>query len=96
MRESAAHGRIFDLGGIGTSGSVLFCIGFGGEVRSRYVVERMNPVFGAMRSSLMKLGKVSSACEIVAHTTNLSLRAAGLDYRKTSIRSAPDPHLYTR
>lgn len=58
MRESAAHGRIFDLGGIGTSGSVLFYIGFGGEVRTRYVVERMNPVYGAMRSSLLKSREV--------------------------------------
>jgi len=53
MRESAARGRIFDFGGISTHGSVLFYVGFGGEVRPRYVVERMTPVFGAMRSSML-------------------------------------------
>jgi lipid II:glycine glycyltransferase (peptidoglycan interpeptide bridge formation enzyme) len=54
MRESAAHGRVFDFGGIGTEGSVLFYTAFGGEVSLRYIVHRIPPVFGAMRSSAMK------------------------------------------
>ena len=58
MRESAAQGRIFDLGGIGTTGSVLFYTAFGGEVRPRYLVQRMGPVFGAMRFSAMKSREV--------------------------------------
>ena len=37
MRESAAHGRLFDFGGVGTAGSVLFYTAFGGEVSPRYM-----------------------------------------------------------
>jgi len=58
MRESAAHGRIFDLGGIGTMGSVLFYTAFGGEVSLRYIVRRIPLVYGAMRSSLLKSREV--------------------------------------
>ena len=54
MRESAAHGRIFDFAGIGTYGSVLFYAAFGGEVRPRFLVQRATPLYGAVRYSLAK------------------------------------------
>jgi Acetyltransferase (GNAT) domain len=72
MRESAAQGRIFDLGGIGTAGSVLFYIGFGGEVRPRYVVHRLNPVFGTLRSSLLKSREIIQ--RLKAHRSNQEVK----------------------
>ena len=55
MRESAAHGRIFDFDVVGTGGSVLFYIGFGGEVRPRYVVRRVAPIYRALHFSLTQV-----------------------------------------
>jgi hypothetical protein len=53
IRESAAHGRVFDFGAIGTAGSVLFYSAFGGEVRPRFLVERITHAYTAARASLM-------------------------------------------
>jgi hypothetical protein len=58
MRESAARGRVFDFGGVGTSGSVLFYTAFGGEVRPRYLVQRATPFYGAARSSVASSRKL--------------------------------------
>lgn len=54
IRTSAAHGRIFDFGGVGPAGNILFYTAFGGEVRPRFRVQRMKPIFEAMRFSSMK------------------------------------------
>ncbi len=43
--ESAAAGRVFDFGGVGTHGSVLFYTAFGGEVRPRYLVRRRTDTY---------------------------------------------------
>ncbi len=40
IRESAAHGRIFDFDGVASVGSRLFYTGFGGRVVPRYIVTR--------------------------------------------------------
>jgi hypothetical protein len=73
MRESAAHGRTFDFGGVGPKGNILFYTAFGGKVRPRYLVQRIRPVFGAMRFSAMKSREViqrlqshlpRAACEV--------------------------------
>ena len=43
--ESAAAGRVFDFGGVGTHGSVLFYAAFGGEVRPRYLIRRRTDTY---------------------------------------------------
>jgi hypothetical protein len=55
MRESAAKGRVFDFGGIGTIGSVLFYSAFGGEVRQRFVAERWTPLYRIARFAVPRL-----------------------------------------
>ncbi len=45
IRDSAAAGRVFDFGGVGTHGSVLFYAAFGGEVRPRYLVRRRTDTY---------------------------------------------------
>jgi hypothetical protein len=65
MRESAAHGRVFDFAGTGSYGSVLFYAAFGGEVRPRFLVQRTTPFYGAIRFTLAR------SHEIV---TNLKVR----------------------
>lgn len=45
MGETAAAGRVFDFGGVGTHGSVLFYAAFGGEVRPRFLVRRRTDTY---------------------------------------------------
>lgn len=55
IKQAAAGGRTFDFGGVGTSGSVLFYSGFGGDVRPRYVAHRTTRAFRAVDHAARKL-----------------------------------------
>ncbi len=61
MRDSAAHGRIFDFDVVGTAGSVLFYTAFGGEVRPRYLVRRITPAYSIMQSSLLRSRRMAES-----------------------------------
>lgn len=63
IRESAAHGRIFDFDGVGTNGSVLFYTAFGGEVRPRYCIQRSTPIYSAIRFSLLQSRAIKGRLE---------------------------------
>ena len=71
VRASAAQGRIFDFGGVGSRGASLLYAGFGGEVRPRYQVNRTSFryavardafVFARNRMRLMRRLKPAEAC----------------------------------
>jgi CelD/BcsL family acetyltransferase involved in cellulose biosynthesis len=68
MRETAANGRTFDFGGVGTAGSVLFYTAFGGEVSPRYTVHRTTPVFGCLRSSVIKSRDIIQNMKVLRST----------------------------
>ena len=72
MQHTARAGRVFDFGGVGTHGSVLFYATFGGQIRPRYVAlkktkayrlatyltERQRRAFGSMRIEVARAARL--------------------------------------
>jgi hypothetical protein len=54
IRDSAAHGRIFDFDGVGSAGTSALYPSFGGEVRTRFHVHRTAFAYAAARTSHMR------------------------------------------
>jgi hypothetical protein len=61
IQDATARGLTFDFDGVASAGSVLFYAGFGGTLRTRYVVSRVAKGFGALNSlRLLTLGNRSA------------------------------------
>lgn len=54
MTDAGDNARLFDFGGVGTKGSVLFYSGFGGEARTRLAVDRTSALFHIVDASIRK------------------------------------------
>lgn len=59
IKQSAAVGRVFDFGGVGTQGSFLFYAGFGGEATPRIVVQQASPIFRMADLTMRKMRSAS-------------------------------------
>jgi hypothetical protein len=66
IRDSAAHGRIFDFDGVGSAGTSQLYPSFGGDVRPRYHVHRTTPAYAAARICLMRARDMAHSLQSLA------------------------------
>jgi len=57
MKRAHAHGLLFDLDGVSTSGTARFLSGFGGRLELRLIAQRASPTYAALRSAKRMLGR---------------------------------------
>ena len=50
MKQAGQLGLAFDLDGVSTSGTARFLSGFGGEIKTRLVIQRSRMPYGVLQS----------------------------------------------
>jgi hypothetical protein len=66
IRDSAAHGRIFDFDGVGSAGTSSLYPSFGGEVCPRYHVHRTTLAYAAARLCYMRAHDMAHSLQSLA------------------------------